>query len=75
MITILPVNERQRYQLAWIIQATDFFIATLCGNTNADKDAGIRRATQTFSGGSSAANAIYQGYNFARKRIKTRSMT
>lgn len=64
-------NEQLQIQtrIAWIINATEFFIETLHGSNPADIDTGIKTALATYSAGSSAANAIFQGFDAARKQI------
>ncbi len=73
MITVLPTQHRHHLQLLWVIQAVQFFIAAIPGNTQHDKDAGISQAAQFFAVGASAANSIYQGYDHARQSIKQRN--
>lgn len=64
-------NEQMMIQtrIAWIINATEFFVENLHGSNQADIDTGVKNALDTYAAGSSAANAIFQGFDAARKQI------
>ena len=72
MIEQLSDQHKRMLQLRWIIHATAFFIATIKDNEDDDIYEGIGDAEQHFNRGSSGANAIYQGYDAARKQIRQR---
>ena len=73
MITILPITERRRAQLEWIIHAVDFFVSGLKGHTDADVSAACGVAYENFNRGESGARSIYLGFDHARQRIRERS--
>lgn len=52
----------------WIIDATAFFVEAIRGTPD-DITHGIETALETYEAGSTAANAIYQGFDAARKQI------
>ena len=68
-ITQLSEQHKKMLQLRWIIHATAFFITTINGNNDDDIYEGVGTAEQYFNNGSSGANAVYQGYDAARKQI------
>jgi hypothetical protein len=72
MITILPLNERKRAQIAWIVQAVDTFVTCLKGHTDADVSEACKVAYEKFIRGESGAGSIYSGFDHARKRIRER---
>jgi hypothetical protein len=73
MITVLPLNERRRSQLEWIIQAVDHFVSLIKNHTDADVSAACGVAYEHFMKGESGARAIYHGFDHARKIIKERN--
>ena len=73
MITILPITERRRAQIEWIVQAVDCFVTCLKGHTDADVSAACGVAYENFSRGESGARSIYLGFDHARRRIRERS--
>ena len=69
----LPHEQLQtQTRLDWIVNATEFFIENLHGSNPADIETGIKTALATYTEGSSAANAIFQGFDAARKKIFAR---
>jgi len=68
-ITQLSDQHKKMLQLRWIIHATAFFITTINGNNDDDIYEGVGTAEKYFNNGSSGANAVYQGYDAARKQI------
>lgn len=69
----LPNQQLQiQTRIAWITNATEFFIENLHGSNPADTETGIKTALATYAAGSSAANAIFQGFDAARKQIIAR---
>ena len=73
MIHILPITERRRAQIEWIVQAVDFFVSGINGHTDADVSAACGVAYENFSRGESGARSIYLGFDHARQRIRERS--
>jgi hypothetical protein len=73
MITVLPLNERRRSQLEWIIQAVDHFVSLIKNHTDADVSAACSIACEHFIKGESGARAIYHGFDHARTIIKERN--
>ena len=72
MIHILPITERRRAQIEWIVQAVDCFVTCLKGHTDADVSAACGVAYDNFSRGESGARSIYLGFDHARQRIRER---
>lgn len=69
----LPNQQLQiQTRIDWIINATEFFIENYRGSTSDDIEIGIKTALDTYAEGSSAANAIFQGFDAARKQIINR---
>ncbi len=69
MIALPTAQLQQQTRIEWIINATEFFIENINGNTRDDIDTGKITALECYFSGASAANAIYQGFDAARKRI------
>lgn len=69
----LPTAQLQiQTRIDWIVNATEFFIENYRGSTPDDIKTGIKTALDTYAAGSSAANAIFQGFDAARKQIINR---
>ncbi|MGZ8158366.1 MAG: hypothetical protein ACXWT4_06110 [Methylobacter sp.] len=73
MITLLPIDERKRLQLGWIVQAVDCFVTCIKGHNDSDVSAACFVAYEKFNQGESGARSIYLGFDHARKRIKERA--
>jgi hypothetical protein len=72
MIQSLSHEQKRIMQISWIIHATAFFISGLHGCTGDDIYEGVGLAESAFAKGSSGANAVYSGFDLARKRINYR---